>query len=661
MAYTTGWIRRTVWANTVLGSSQTLNAISSVQHDLGRDLTRLKIELYWSLTGSDTDALQLPLGWGIEPVDINAFRLTTQSTGPVYQEGGGVRPVYLINIDGYYKIDVLESEVGISVSDEGIVVRPTTISLNFIGADVTAVASPTPGQVDVYIPGLTFVSHFNTTDGDNICTVAPASTTSRYISNPGSFGIGGWTAGTIHDSVNNLTSLAFDTVNNCSFEDQTTTITVNIAGADDNFGAPIATVTTPVLTTTNTPYDVTVSGIRIRVDAAGGPMISDLTKFQARIRVDININTIIGDSGRFSIQIVHNNIGAVNFEQGPLFYDAQQALAPGQDPAIGDSVTIAETGGSVVTRFLSGVEYYDLGSQFTVNIGDIDWLNSDSYPTQLIQLIGPEYGLPNLTVSQGDALLVAGGWTNDWNDQDTTYNYTAWGITATNYYYLGTTANVTAQTLDTWNAGGTSSDDSPDAAVAIETHISGATRLYEDFYTEAWRCALTGNFDLPAQRGWTSNVDIAVGDACYYNGRCGRRAFNYTPYSPNAAGQPDYSVSQDATVYVIREFQHDGTASSNGRLYISGTFTSLELKMAKAWDGTPTGGTVWISMLNPYNFSQWNNGNPLAGTGCQTGSGTGYIDFTFGSLNILNTNNTIYIRVGFQIAEEITTFNVSFT
>jgi len=549
----------------------------------------------------------------------------------------------------------------ITVQDEGVNVLTNVSVMNFIGADVIALDSGIPGQANIYIPAIEFVSDFNTTNGSNNCVVTPATTPNRMVANPGTFGIGGWAAGTLHPSTN-ATLWALDTVNNCSFDDETTTIDVLVAGDDDNFGAPIATHSTVALTTLNTPFDATVAGIRIRVDDTGGAMTGDYGKFKARIRVDIGHDSIIGDSGRFSVRIVHNNLGAVTFQQGPTFYDAQQTRVALQDPFIGDSVTLSETGGFVITRFLSGVEYYDLNSRFTIDIGDIDWLNSDSWPTtNVLQLIGPEYGFPNVNVPQADARLVAGGWTNAWNDTNTTFQETAWAITTLNYYYLGTTANVRATTLDTWIAGAASFDDSPDASVAIETHLTSDTRLYEDFYNEAWRCALTGNFDLPAQRGWSSNADIAAADACYWNGRCGRRAFDYTPYSPNAAGQPDYSVSQDATVYVVREFQHDGTASANFRLNILGTYTSVEMKMAKAWDGTATGGTVWVDMLAAYNFAQWNNGNPLAGTGAQTGSGAGYIDGTFGSLNILNTSDTVYIRVGFSSAEEITNFNISFT
>jgi hypothetical protein len=550
----------------------------------------------------------------------------------------------------------------VTIQDEGVDVLVGTTIVNFIGADVLALddSGTVPGRVNVYIPAITFVSDFNTANGNNNCVVASAGTTSRAVANPGTFGIGGWAPGTFQNSVN-ATSWSFDTVNNCSFEDETTTIDVLVAGPTDNFGAPIAAHSTVALTTLNTPFDATVNNIRIRVDDTGGAMTGDYGKFKARIRVDIDFDAIIGDSGRFSVRIVHNNPGAVTFQQGPVFYDAQQTRDPLQDPFIGDSVTIAETGGGVVTRFLSGVEYYDLGSQFTIDIGDIDWLNSDSWPANVIQCVAPAYGLPTLTIPQADPRLVAGGWTTNWNTQNNSFQETAWAITALNYYYLGTTAAATATTLDTWRAGAAGSDSSPNDSIAVETHITGDTRLFEDFYDESWRCDLAGNFDLPAQRGWTSNVDLGAADACYWNGRAGRRAFDYTPYDPNAAGQPNYSASQNPTVYLVREFQHNGTASSNGRLNISGTYTSLELKLAKAWDGTATGGCVWVDMLSAYNFAQWNSGNPLGGTGCQTGSGAGYIDWTVGNLNVLNTNDTVYIRVGFTGAQEITTFNMVFS
>jgi len=53
---------------------------------------------------------------------------------------------------------------GVHVKDEGINVG-TYKTINFIGTDVLAQDSGTPGQVNVYVPTPQFASHFNTMDG----------------------------------------------------------------------------------------------------------------------------------------------------------------------------------------------------------------------------------------------------------------------------------------------------------------------------------------------------------------------------------------------------------------------------------------------------------------------------------------------------------------
>jgi hypothetical protein len=57
--------------------------------------------------------------------------------------------------------------------------------MNFVGTDVLAEDSGTPGQVNVYIPTPTFLSHFNTTDGTNDASVdGNKSFSSPRISSP---------------------------------------------------------------------------------------------------------------------------------------------------------------------------------------------------------------------------------------------------------------------------------------------------------------------------------------------------------------------------------------------------------------------------------------------------------------------------------------------
>jgi hypothetical protein len=150
---------------------------------------------------------------------------------------------------------------------------------------------------------------------------------------------------------------------------------------------------------------------------------------------------------------------------------------------------------------------------------------------------------------------------------------------------------------------------------------------------------------------------VASDEAVYITGGGERNITNFLGRLPDPLSQPDYSGAyMDPTIYLYREFMHDATASPGFTLNLVGTYTTLEYKLAKVWDATATGGTVWINALAAYNFAQWNNGNPLGGTGGQTAPG----HYTFGSNNIINTSNTLYVRIGMTAGQRVTTLNVVF-
>ncbi len=444
------------------------------------------------------------------------------------------------------------------------------------------------------------------------------------------FKIGDWVAGTSHPCVDGTYNIGHN--NKCrGINGQP--IVVNVYDADDT-----------TLLATHT-FNVTGNGSatvqNISITIAGWE--ADVDDFAGVITISIDCDTIIGSSsGRLYVTA---NVAARPQYTNTIFYD----IDPNNCTVV-DTPTIAETGGSVVTRFISGVEYYDLGSDFTVGLTDIDTPNGDAYrPTNMVEITGAEYGLAQLNLAPGDLT----NWNNSHDDTDDSYTKTDWEITSTNYYYLGTAANINARGRDPWSNQG--QQPSANAAIAIDTYTTASTRLSEGFRDEQWRCPATGNFDLVNQRAWTSSDDLLSGDAAFWGGGAGRTTTDYTVYSPNAGSQPDYTA-QNATVYLHREFKHSGTASSGFDINISGTYNTLEYKLAKAWDGTATGGTVWIDMLQAYNFAQWTNGNPTSG-----GSSTGGNSHTFGTNNIINTGDTMYIRVGFTGSQKITTLDVTFT
>lgn len=497
----------------------------------------------------------------------------------------------------------------LTIKDEGGEVMTDVEILNFIGVDVLARDDGIPTQVNIYIPPPTFVSHYNTSDGSNNCLVDNIVTLSRHVSNPGAFNIGTWAPGSIHDTTR-ATGLPLDSNGqNCSFEDETSTIEVGIAGADDNFGAPIAQHTTVALTTTNTPFDQTVDNIRIRVDDGGGPMTADATKFKARIRVDVDIASILPNSGRFSVQVTHNTGPGYVFQQGPMFYDSEPNTAD-----LDGTTTITETAGFVVTRKISGVYYYTNISQFTVGIDQIDFLNGDSYPqNQQMSIDGSDYGLPALTNIHSTDF---GGWTTDWDDDDDTYNKTDWAITPnSNFCSVDPSAIITPSIYD-WGLADT--QNSGAAAIAVNTYVPNATRIYEDFRLEEVGIeAGTHRLQSDLVSLWDNTQDLnAYDDNLGLQYQCSRLIYpqtNFGGYSPLAGSQPNYAGSAGQRTW-YRRFWHTGVSHPVGRFRMTDySITENDLSANNVLIDISLDGLAWYSLNGLY------LGGPLAdGDPCRT-------------------------------------------
>ena len=343
-----------------------------------------------------------------------------------------------------------------------------------------------------------------------------------------------------------------------------------------------------------------------------------------------------------SVQLTHHNFGTDYSKlQSNIFYDSN----PNTATIAGGTVSISE--GSAVTKYISGVNYYNIGSSFNVAVSDVDCVNCNSYPSTVLNVEAPLYALPTLNVSASGLT----GWTNIWNNTNSSYSNLVWEIATPNIFTMSTSGIARAKIND-WVSGSYLS--SATNNILIDTYSTASTRLFEGFRDESWRCPLTGDFDAAGARSWNSSVAVTNSDALFINGGCERNTTDFTIYDP--AGQNDYSTGMDPTVYLIREFNHNFGASSGFTLTIVGTYTSLEMKLAAPWDGLSTGGTEFVDCLSYFNSSQWNNGNPLGGTGCLTGGN----HYTFGSNNIIYTNNCLYIKVGLSGSNRITALSVVF-
>lgn len=512
---------------------------------------------------------------------------------------------------------------GVTTQDEGSAVETPATILNFIGADVFVVSSG--GKTNVYVPAPSWVSHFDTSDGTNDCELSDHSVSNRLIADPTSegtpFKIGSWTAGTSH-SAHRTNAHTYTTTNTCSFFNNTsTTIEVNVYDVDGT--TPLATHTTAAITG-NT--NVTVDNITIAVTSFASDTVG---KYKGIITVTFNIDDVIANGGRYSVETIHHNSddGDFTYSQDDIFSDIEPNVA-----AL-TGVTISENSSSTVQK--SGVYYYDTGSTFNIGISDIDYLNGNTYPTTQVQIVGTEYGLPTLSL-QGSDLT---GWTTKWDSDNDSYSKANWTINSSNFYSLTTTGNVTATPID-WAAG--SSQVSSNASFAVDTYNGSNSDTTESFQDESKRLKV----DLSTS--WDKTQDLTSYDDNNGAQIAGTNLMypetDYSAYEPDSGSQPDYSaVSNDRTWYSY--YRDNNVAHSNGIFTLTGTgLTEANMTADKfIVEISLDSGSTWYNMNEDYTGGSLSDGDGCRtdkatytldagtkrwkftlGTGGTTGSGTGY-------------------------------------
>jgi hypothetical protein len=528
----------------------------------------------------------------------------------------------------------------ITVEDEGVVICDTVHTINFKGVGVEA-KDCVNGVVNVYVPPPSYVSHFDTNDGDEggSCVITDKVPTTRSVSSPTSegnpFNIGSWTGGqqkpTVHTS---NSSFSLTTTNACSFKDNsTTTIEVNINDADES--STLATHTTSAIAG-NT--NVTAQGITINVSS----WAVNEDQYQGIVTVSFNINTILNTnvltSGRFGVAIIHHNQpdgdytythANVAANVANLFYDDETNVG-----AI-TTTSIVENVASPIQK--SGVYYYNLNSTFDTTLSGVDYLNSESYPSPFLQLRGGEYGLGNVNINSFDGGL--GGYSSVFDVTNVTHSKTAWQITEANKYSVTTTANIIGRLIDWANADTNSNNDS----VAIDTYASNATRILEHFRGESGGATYTDRLESDLATSWTSTTTLASADGGTGLQVGGTSLFypsvNYTAYDPSSGSQPNYSsLANDR--YYYRAMWHSGTSHSNGIFVIDGTgVTEANLAADKFILEISLDGTNW------YNCNElWTTPAPLTdGQGCRVDEGSYDLDlnsklkFTLTTLSTLSS------------------------
>ena len=456
----------------------------------------------------------------------------------------------------------------IDIMFNGVSLGPNLTALNFVNAQDPAgyngvmaqVNDPllNPTQIDAYIHPPGFVSHFNTSDGSTNASVSNWPTFNRYVSAPGTFDILGWAAGSAYNGFHQTPGgaggpVTYALAGNFSIlaNDGTTVLTVTVLSAD---GTDLGTHVVPIGAG---PYSATVNNVTI----IHGLLTPDSYKFQASLSISVLIDNMIPQGGKYSISIVHNNgvDGIFSYNSGNMFHDPNSTAATIANP------TIAEN--TPVVKWLSGIQYYNLGSTFDIGIPDIDNINAESYPQPFINVDCVEYGITNFNLNGGD--LTA--WTSAWNDINSSYSGTH-AITAANYRFIGTDANIDGRWVD-WVNGAW--QPSPDAAICIDTYATESTALAEYFTDEARRRT---EFDLAgaynAGAAWDSTQDMGAYDdnigLLIQSGLIRTRHTDWNSYAPGMAANPDYMGFAGWGTYYRRFTDVSSSDRGSARLTFAG-------------------------------------------------------------------------------------------
>lgn len=488
-----------------------------------------------------------------------------------------------LNLIDEQSVDVLDPTAGDSdlvVKKDGTSIGTGVTSIDFIGVDVAA-DSPSSGAVRIFIPPPSYQSHWDTSDGDNgdqSVTESISRTTVR-VPNPSGgegspFKTGGW-ADTNQDATLS-TSVTFTTPNETTGFGGDSTMTVTVYDADGI--TALETYTTGAIT-----GDATHNSGSGNISVTISNYATDTLRYKAKATVVVAIGDVLSDAGltggRVHCTVTHTTdsatdaTGPYTYTQDAVFLDTNPST-----PSISGSTTVTETAGQVLTKHLSGVEFYILNSQFTVGVTDIDNLNANSIRTSAnLYLTGSDYGFSALSHSPiGTGSSNFSNWTSAENNTGADYLNTSWAITQTSFRNFTTSANVTAQPRDPWASGVTES--SPNASILIDTYTSSSTALYEDFNDESYRQDSGYNSGSPSGN-WDSTATLTTGEAQVVSGKMmapsAASVQDWSGYAPTAGGaNPDYT-GLTVPVSLYRTFEDiTGDSRSSLTVVFSGTFVA---------------------------------------------------------------------------------------
>jgi len=538
----------------------------------------------------------------------------------------------------------------INIEDEGILVFSGATILNFIGTDVRA-QSEGGGtkRVNIYIPPPAYASHFDTSDGTTNASVSPVSTTTRYVALPDSpgvpYNIGTWGGGTTQPTIrNSVSNLTYSPAGLFSIYDLTTTFTATLY---DAVGTVLATHTM-TLTGNNT---ATVQNITLTVVG----WVVDADRYQADINVSIALNTLLPQGGKFSVSLIHDNSsdGTYTFTQNDIFKDTETLTA-----GVTGALTIIEENPNI--KQISGVYYYDLGSEWHVNLPNINNLNSRSYPTSQQTRIEDNDLIFSSTVlnangENGD--FVGGTWTQQHDTTSAEYDKLDWTTNQENQ----TSWNHSTGSINTPQATGTIYDwilvdtvNSTTYNYLIDTYQDSSLRNSEMFRTETNASYPRLESDLTTP--WDETLKLPVADdgtgLQVLADRLVYPQYDFQPLNPySGTTQPDYTTETGNKTY-YRLFETDGNNASNGILrFWDHNLTEADLANIE-FEINLNHGLGWHTLNLDYSSGVLQDGD-----GCRVDPGVYSLDindslrFTLGQLQVAppaGTATYLYLKITFS-------------
>lgn len=410
-----------------------------------------------------------------------------------------------------------------------------------------------------------------------------------------------------------------------------------------------------------TAKDVTVTGLRVEVYN----LTANQARWEGNVRTTITFASLPGwgTGGRIvNFSTVHTFSGTpytYSFVAG-VFQDVRPTpptvsgvptfSLTTPDPSRNFAAVLANSGDY---GWLSGIPHLTNGAIWNV-LSNFTQVHNDTYVLNPYDYNFSIVGGGTGSIQYNDASITGVSIPPEDSDTPTSMNLNR--TTAGTSICVNGTCSCSLRVSDPWgNSGYVSSNILNN--YRIFNRVSSSSNNYEDFRSELYRQPATSDFDsgpVAITGMWNSISSTGAVDAqqdlC---GRLIRPGLDYTGYVPSGR---DYSAGFNPITYYYRFFRQVGSYS-NGALIINGTYTSIFLKIGAPWDGTPSGGTVWVDYALGYDFINWNDGNPSSG-GCR-GVGNAW---TVGSNNTINTigDDGLWIRIGMSAGDVLTDITCTF-